>query len=86
MLHNNRAEPYKEKFGQRFLIKCESINFRLQAPIDGEKGPLGQVIATLTVIEIYFHHFTLRTGGALFDIHGTLRRPSQQENHRRFSL
>ena len=86
MLHNNRAEPYKEKFGQRILIKCESINFRLQAPIDGEKGLLGQVIVTPTIIENYFHPFTLLTGGALFNIDGTLRRPSQQENHRRFSF
>ena len=37
------AEPYREQFGQRFQVFCESIRFRLQAPIDGEKEALCQV-------------------------------------------
>ncbi|KAF5283763.1 hypothetical protein FQA39_LY17201 [Lamprigera yunnana] len=35
-------EPYKEMFGHRIFIKCESINFKLQVPID-EKEVLCQV-------------------------------------------
>ena len=43
-LHTHlKVEPFKEKFGQRFVARCESVNFRLQAPVDGDKGPLGQV-------------------------------------------
>lgn len=37
-----QIEPYKEFFGQRIMIKCESINFKLQVPID-EKETLCQV-------------------------------------------
>lgn len=36
-------EPYKEKFGLRFLAKCEEVKFKLQAPIEGENDALGQV-------------------------------------------
>lgn len=39
---SNQIEPYKEIFGQRILIKCESIHFKLQVPID-EKETLCQV-------------------------------------------
>lgn len=43
-LHTHfKVEPFKEKFGQRFVARCESVNFRLQAPVDGDKGPPGQV-------------------------------------------
>lgn len=38
--HN--IDPYKEQFGHRIFIKCESLKFRLQAPID-EKETLCQV-------------------------------------------
>lgn len=27
-------EPYREQFGQRILMKCDSLKFRLQAPMD----------------------------------------------------
>ena len=37
------VEPYREQFGQRLQVCCESIRFRLQAPIDGEKEALCQV-------------------------------------------
>ncbi len=39
----SKVEPFEENFGHRFFLRCDSISFRLQAPIDGEKGPLGQV-------------------------------------------
>lgn len=38
-----QLEPFKEQFGQRILLKCESLKFRLQAPIDGDKEMLCQV-------------------------------------------
>ncbi|XP_035734604.1 dedicator of cytokinesis protein 9-like isoform X2 [Vespa mandarinia] len=38
--HN--IDPYKEQFGHRIFIKCETLKFRLQAPID-EKETLCQV-------------------------------------------
>lgn len=43
MQAGHKIEPLEENFGHRFFARCESINFRLQAPIDGDKGPLGQV-------------------------------------------
>lgn len=39
---SEQIEPYKEFFGQRILLKCESIHFKLQVPID-EKDTLCQV-------------------------------------------
>ena len=38
-----KVKPFEDNFGHRFFARCESVNFRLQAPIDGDKGPLGQV-------------------------------------------
>lgn len=29
-------EPYREQFGQRVLIKCDSLTFRLQTPLDND--------------------------------------------------
>lgn len=29
---DNNVEPYREHFGLRVLVKCESLRFRLQAP------------------------------------------------------
>lgn len=43
---------FREHFGQRILLKCESFKFRLQAPIDGDKELLCQV-------EPYFTHLAL---------------------------
>lgn len=31
-------DPYREQFGQRILIKCDSLKFRLQAPAEGGDG------------------------------------------------
>ncbi|EAT43860.1 AAEL004731-PA, partial [Aedes aegypti] len=28
------VEPYREQFGQRILMKCDSLKFRLQAPVE----------------------------------------------------
>lgn len=52
---DNSTEPYKEKFGLRFLVKCEEVKFRLQAPVEGEQEVFCQV-------EPYF------TSLALFDV------------------
>lgn len=45
--------PSREHFGQRILLKCESLKFRLQAPIDGDKELLCQVEPYFTHLAIY---------------------------------
>ncbi|XP_063232760.1 dedicator of cytokinesis protein 9 isoform X1 [Bacillus rossius redtenbacheri] len=47
------AEPYREQFGQRLMVRCESIRFRLQAPIDGEKEGLCQVEPYFTTLALF---------------------------------
>ena len=49
----SKVEPFKEKLGQRFVVRCESVSFNLVAPIDGDKGPLGQVEPYLTTLALY---------------------------------
>ncbi|XP_061518026.1 dedicator of cytokinesis protein 9 isoform X4 [Anopheles gambiae] len=54
-------EPYREQFGQRILIKCDSLRFRLLGPIDGVNGPpvpdsdapLCQIEPYLTSVALY---------------------------------
>ncbi|XP_072936312.1 dedicator of cytokinesis protein 9 [Epargyreus clarus] len=48
-----QLEPFKEHFGQRILLKCESLKFRLQAPIDGDKELLCQVEPYFTSLALY---------------------------------
>ncbi|XP_028029187.1 dedicator of cytokinesis protein 9 [Bombyx mandarina] len=48
-----QLEPFKEHFGQRILLKCESLKFRLQAPIDGDKELLCQVEPYYTRLALY---------------------------------
>ncbi|XP_050362245.1 dedicator of cytokinesis protein 9 [Nymphalis io] len=48
-----QLEPFKEHFGQRILLKCESLKFRLQAPIDGDKELLCQVEPYFTYLALY---------------------------------
>ncbi|XP_050675433.1 dedicator of cytokinesis protein 9-like [Leptidea sinapis] len=48
-----QLEPFKEHFGQRILLKCESLKFRLQAPIDGDKELLCQVEPYFTYLAVY---------------------------------
>ncbi|XP_013133698.1 PREDICTED: dedicator of cytokinesis protein 9 [Papilio polytes] len=48
-----QLEPFKEHFGQRILLKCESLKFRLQAPIDGDKELLCQVEPYYTHLALY---------------------------------
>ncbi|KAJ2944618.1 hypothetical protein O0L34_g3971 [Tuta absoluta] len=48
-----QLEPFKEHFGQRILLKCESLKFRLQAPIDGDKELLCQVEPYFTHLAVY---------------------------------
>ncbi|XP_063975168.1 dedicator of cytokinesis protein 9 isoform X2 [Diachasmimorpha longicaudata] len=52
--NNKISSPYEEYFGQRILIKCEALKFRLQAPIDDNE--------TLCQVEPY------QTSLCLFDI------------------
>ncbi|KAG5678742.1 hypothetical protein PVAND_008388 [Polypedilum vanderplanki] len=46
------VEPFKEIFGQRILIKCEEIRFRLQASLD-ENEKLCQIEPYLTSLALY---------------------------------
>ncbi|XP_018332779.1 dedicator of cytokinesis protein 9 [Agrilus planipennis] len=39
---SEQAEPYKEVFGQRIFIRCESLKFKLQVPVD-DKDTMCQV-------------------------------------------
>lgn len=43
------SEPYREYFGQRVLVKCVSLRFRLQAPLTDDKEVLTQVMELLRV-------------------------------------
>lgn len=47
------VDPYREQFGQRILVTCESIRFRLQAPIDGERESLCQVEPYLPSLALF---------------------------------
>ncbi|KFM62574.1 Dedicator of cytokinesis protein 9, partial [Stegodyphus mimosarum] len=47
------VKPFKEEFGTRIFVKCEEISFKLQAPLDNEKGPLCQVEPYITTLSIY---------------------------------
>ncbi|XP_058818406.1 dedicator of cytokinesis protein 9 isoform X4 [Topomyia yanbarensis] len=43
---NNKAEvvePYREQFGQRIIVKCDSLKFRLQAPLETTGTPNGTI-------------------------------------------
>lgn len=44
---------FREQFGQRISVICESLKFRLQAPVDGEKETLCQVEPYFTSLCLY---------------------------------
>lgn len=46
-------EPYKEQFGQRILLKCLSLSFKLQVPSDDEKESLCQMEPYITSLALY---------------------------------
>ncbi|XP_012262836.2 dedicator of cytokinesis protein 9 isoform X6 [Athalia rosae] len=73
------VDPYKEQFGHRLLIRCESLKFRLQAPID-EKDSLCQVEPYQTTLCL----FDVRNGRKLtenfhFDINHEVVRDIAKE-------
>lgn len=75
----DNVDPYKEQFGHRILVKCESLKFRLQAPID-EKESLCQVEPYHTVLSL----FDARNGRKLtenfhFDINHEIVRDMARE-------
>lgn len=41
------SEPYKERFGQRVLIECQALNFRLQINNEENNDSVNQVIIVL---------------------------------------
>lgn len=51
--HTENAEPYREQFGQRIFLKCDSLQFRLQAPMETEKDPLCQLEPYFTSLALY---------------------------------
>ncbi|XP_055550318.1 dedicator of cytokinesis protein 9 isoform X4 [Wyeomyia smithii] len=60
------TEPYREQFGQRIILKCDSLKFRLQAPLDSTSGATNGAAnsesdATLCQLEPYL------TSVALYD-------------------
>ncbi|GBP59741.1 Dedicator of cytokinesis protein 9 [Eumeta japonica] len=48
-----QLEPFKEHFGQRIMLKCDSLKFRLQAPIDGDRELLCQVEPYFMNLAVY---------------------------------
>ncbi|KAG8037848.1 hypothetical protein G9C98_006059 [Cotesia typhae] len=78
-LIDGNVDPYKEQFGQRIFIKCETLKFRLQAPID-ENESLCQVEPYYTTLSL----FDARNGKKLsenfhFDINHEIVRDMVQE-------
>ncbi|XP_014295486.1 dedicator of cytokinesis protein 9 isoform X2 [Microplitis demolitor] len=51
-LIDRNIDPYKEQFGQRIFIKCETLKFRLQAPIE-ENESLCQVEPYYTTLSLF---------------------------------
>lgn len=76
---DHNVDPYKEQFSHRILVKCESLKFRLQAPID-EKESLCQVEPYYTTLSL----FDARNGRKLtenfhFDINHDIVRDMMKE-------
>lgn len=76
---DSNVDPYKEQFGYRIFVKCESLKFRLQAPID-EKESLCQVEPYYTTLSL----FDARNGRKLtenfhFDINHEMVRDMTRE-------
>jgi len=53
------SEPYKEKFGQRVLIECQALNFRLQINNDENNDSLNQVSCLSFIIYIILNYYIL---------------------------
>lgn len=52
--HNEVIEPYREQYGQRILIKCDSLKFRLQTPLENtEKETFVQAEPYFTSLALY---------------------------------
>lgn len=48
------SQPYREQFGQRILIKCDSLKFRLQTPLENcEKETFVQAEPYFTSLALY---------------------------------
>ncbi|XP_024086053.1 dedicator of cytokinesis protein 9 isoform X2 [Cimex lectularius] len=50
---NEVAEPFREHFGQRILVKCLNLRFRLQAAITSEKDAYFQIEPYFLVISLF---------------------------------
>lgn len=52
--HSEIIDPYREQFGQRILIKCDSLKFRLQTPLENcEKETYVQAEPYFTSLALY---------------------------------
>lgn len=51
--YERSVEPYKEEFNTRLFVRCEEVRFKLQAPLDCEKGSLCQVEPYITTMSVY---------------------------------
>ncbi|XP_055302716.1 dedicator of cytokinesis protein 9 isoform X2 [Sitodiplosis mosellana] len=52
--HNEVIDPYREQFGHRILIKCDSLKFRLQTPLENcEKETYVQAEPYFTSLALY---------------------------------
>lgn len=52
--HNEIIEPYREQFGQRILIKCDGLKFRLQTLLENcEKETYAQAEPYFTSLALY---------------------------------
>lgn len=54
IIHTEIIDPYREQFGQRILIKCDSLRFRLQTPLENcEKETFVQAEPYFTTLALY---------------------------------
>lgn len=51
--YEREARPFKEEFDTRLFVKCEEVKFKLQAPLDCERGSLCQVEPYITTMAVY---------------------------------
>lgn len=52
--HSEIIDPYREQYGQRILIKCDSLKFRLQTPLENcEKETYVQAEPYFTSLALY---------------------------------
>ncbi|XP_064456848.1 dedicator of cytokinesis protein 9-like isoform X3 [Ornithodoros turicata] len=51
--YERHVEPFKEDLHTRVFVRCEEVKFKLQAPLDCDKGSLCQVEPYITTMAVY---------------------------------